>query len=386
MQRRAAVDASIQPFHINVSDAVLKDLKARLGQTRWPDEVAGAEWNYGANLEFMRRLLDHWQHRFDWRVQEQALNEFPQFQTAIGDENLHFVHVRGAGEHAIPLLLVNGWPSNFYELLPLVPRLTKETNGVSFDVVIASLPGFGFSDRPHQPGMNLSRIGERLAVLMTRLGYERFMVHGSDMGAGALQLIASLYPDRVIAMHQCNVYWNLPKPENATKEEQEYFKRGQEWAAKEAAYGMVQSTKPQNLAFGLNDSPAGLAAWIVEKFRAWSDCDGEVEKSYPLDTLCTLLTIYWVTETIGSSMRLYAEVMRDPKIKLLEKKTKAPVGVAMFPKDLVPAPRAWGERWLNLKRWTDMPRGGHFAALETPDLLSDDIRAFAAEINNARSR
>jgi pimeloyl-ACP methyl ester carboxylesterase len=297
----------------------------------------------------------------------------------IEGETLHFLHARGRGKTPVPLLMANGWPSNFYELLPLIPRLIEEKDGICFDVIIASLPGYGFSEPPRAPGVNLSRIGERFALLMTNLGYDRFMVHGSDLGAGAVQMTALLHPDRVMAMHHCNVYWNLPKPPDASQEEKDYFQRGQAWAMQEGAYGMIQATKPQTLAFGLADSPAGMAAWIVEKFRTWSDCDGDVEKSYSLDTLCTLLTIYWVTGTIGSSMRLYAEVARDPDMKRMAEKTRAPVAVAMFPKDLVPAPRAFGERWLNLKRWTEMPRGGHFAALEQPDLLADDIRAFAAE-------
>lgn len=377
---RVAHDPAVQPFVVDVPEAVLEDLYDRLSHTRWPDEPAGSDWNYGTHLGFMKRLVSHWRERFDWRAHEKAINAHPHFLTRVEGEALHFVHVRGQGENPTPLLVANGWPSNFYELLPLIPRLTAEQDGLSFDVIIASLPGFGFSEPPRTCGVNLGRIAERFATLMTRLGYDRFMVHGSDLGAGAVQFLALQNPERVTALHQCNVYWNLPKPPDATPEELDYYQRGQAWAMSEGAYGMIQATKPQSLAFGLNDSPAGMAAWIVEKFRTWSDCGGDVEKSYSLDTLCALLTITWVTGTIGSSMRLYAEVARDPGMKRLAEKTKAPVAVAMFPKDLVPAPRAFGQRWLNLRRWTDMPRGGHFAALEQPDLLARDIRDFAREL------
>jgi pimeloyl-ACP methyl ester carboxylesterase len=373
-------DKSIRPFQIEVPEVVLQELRERLSRTRWPDEIEGSRWSYGADLAFLRRLAEYWANQFDWRSQEAAINQIPHFQTTIEGENLHFFHVRGMGERSPPLLLVNGWPSNFYELLPLVPLLTKEQDNLAFDLVIPSLPGFGLSERSRKSGMNLTKMAERFAVLMQRLGYNRYFVHGEDLGGGIAILLALNHPANVVGLHTANVFWGYPHPENPTNEEQEFIQRLQVRQAQEAAYAMEQSTKPQTLAYGLNDSPVGLAAWIVEKFRSWSDCRGDIESVYSLATLCTILTIYWATETIGSSMRLYFEAGRDPNMQSLGTKTRAPAAVAVFPKDVMPAPRAWGERWLNLHRWTEMPRGGHFPGLEVPELLAGDIRAFASAV------
>ena len=369
------------PFKIDIAQTEIDDLKARLAQTRFPDEVADAGWEYGISIPFLRKLVDHWGARFDWRVAEARLNAFPQFTTEIDGETVHFVHVRGAGANPTPLLLANGWPSNFVELLPLVPLLTGEVDGTSFDVVIPSLPGYGFSGRPKQKGMNLTKTAQLWAALMTELGYEKFLVSGSDLGSGVELGLVRNHPERLLGAHWVNVYSEYPRPDEPTPEEQEYFRKVDYAGFAERGYAMVQGTKPTSLAVGLNDSPAGLAAWIVEKFHRWGDTGGDVESVFSLDTLSTLLSVYWFTQTIGSSVRLYKEAFADQEFAAPMPGHKVPQGVLVPAECDLPAPRAWGERHLqNLVHWNDARQGGHFPALEVPEVLASDIRAFRRDI------
>lgn len=363
-----------RPFAANVPDVALDDLRDRLRRTRWPDQIEGQGWRYGTELGFLRRLCEHWSDRFDWRAAEARLNALPQFRANVDGTGLHYVHARSDIDDAVPLLLTNGWPSSIFEYLDIIPRLSAS----GFDVVAPALPGYGFSDRPTAPGMNSTRIAELFAGLMSELGYDRFLAHGSDMGAGVVEQMWRRYADRLLGVHYSNVYWGYPKPDDPSPEEQAYLESVQGWQFAEGAYEMLQGSKPQTLSYGLNDSPAGLAAWIVEKFRSWSD--GDPEQVFGLDGLCANLTLYWITETIGSSVRLYAEAFADTEAQAPPEKGEVPVGVIVFPKDILPAPRARGERWLNLVHWTEAPRGGHFPAWETPDLLAEDIRAFASRI------
>jgi len=366
------------PFTIAISDTELADLKTRLGQTRFPDTVEGAGWDYGTEDGFLRKFVAHWRNNFDWRAAEGRLNSFPQFKEEIDGETVHFVHVRGQGGKRVPLLLANGWPSNFVELLPLVPLLTAEVNGTSYDVIIPSLQGFGFSGHPTKKGMHLTRMAHVWAQLMTQLGYDKFLAHGSDMGGGVVLGLVRHYGQRLIGAHYANVYSGYPRPEGPTPEEVAYFKRSDFIGLVEGAYAMVQGTKPQSLAVGLNDSPAGMAAWILEKFQRWSLLkNGDIESVYSLDDLCTLLSVYWFSQTIGSSMRLYKEAFADPEILAPLGKHDVPQGV-LVPADVDnPAPRAWGERNLqNLVHWTDAGKVGHFPALEDAGHLAADIRAF----------
>ena len=363
---------SVRPFHIHVEDAVLDDLRQRLDRTRWPDAVRDAGWDYGTEPETLRRWCERWARDFDWRAQEARLNAFDQFVFPVDGVDLHFVHVKGEGDHATPLLLMNGWPSTFAELTRVIAPLTRPSGGgPAFDVVIPSLPGYGFSGKPGERGWGISRIARAVGALMTELGYERFGAHGSDMGAGVVLGLAMQAPERLIAMHSVNVYWAYPPPKDASEEERAWLARGQQWAQEEGAYAAVQGTKPQTLAPGLNDSPAGLAAWVLEKWQAWSD--GGLDAHDPDDVL-TNLTIYWATGTIGSSTRLYYEAVRDEWMRKLAR-TEVPAGVLILRAELTPAPRAWGERWLNVKRWTEGAPGGHFPALENADLLVGELRA-----------
>lgn len=374
-------------FQIDVPQATLDDLRERLLRTRWTNEMAGADWNYGTNLAYLQELVNYWQNEFDWRKQEILLNGFAQFQTEINGLNIHFIHERGRGKNPIPLLLTHGWPDSFFRFYKVIPLLTEERNGVSFDVIAPSLPGYGFSDRPNKPGIT-AQISDIWHALMTeKLGYAKFAAGGGDMGSGVTQELGQSYSDALIGLHLTDVPWQnfyfFEDKSQLSEVEQKYFTAGQKWMMEEGTYAALQSTKPQTAAYGLNDSPAGLSAWIVEKFRTWSDCGGNLENCYSKDELLTNVMIYWATETINSSFWYYYEPGHGMMPKNIKKRVEVPTAFAMFPKDLSPAPREWAERFFHVVRWTEMPRGGHFAALEQPQLFADDIRAFFAELTAA---
>lgn len=381
---------SVQPFEVHIAQAVLDDLRDRLVRTRWPDQVAGAGWDYGADLAYLQELLEYWQNRFDWRAQEGAINTFAQFRANVDGFGLHFIHERGKGPDPVPLLLLHGWPSSFVQMLKLTPLLTDPAAhggdaADSFDVIVPSLPGYGFSDRPTERGMSVGRIAELFATLMTAgLGYRRYAGRGTDLGAGVLAQLAITHGDALIGLHYSgtNPYLGAV-PDDLTAEEREFVANAQRWMQTEMAYAMEHSSKPQTLAYGLNDSPAGLAAWIVEKFWRWSDCDGDLERVFTKDELLTNLTIYWATETINSSIRLYYETARDPgswgRAEVL-------TATLAFPKDMFPTPRSWVERSGRVDRWTEAPRGGHFPEWEQPEPVAEDIRAFFRPLRQSRQQ
>lgn len=368
------------PFTIAVPDADIADLKARLAATRFPQTVEGAGWDYGTEDAFLRSFVDYWGNHYDWRAAEARLNTFAQFTEVIDGELVHFVHVKGRGETNVPVLLTNGWPSNFVELLPLVPLLTEPIDGVAFDVVIPSLPGYGFSGQPRKPGMNMSRVAPLWAELMTRLNYPRFLISGSDMGSGVEMALVRDFPQRLIGAHYVNVFSGLPRPEQATPEEQAYFQTVDMLNFSEGAYALLHGTKPATLAVGLNDSPAGLASWVLEKYHFWGDTGGDITNAFELEDLATILSVYWFTQTIGSSVRLYKEAFADSTLLIKPPRHEVPHAVMLPPADF-PAPRAWGERHLwNIVRWTELSCGGHFPALEAPEAMAHDIRAFHGQI------
>ena len=375
---------SIQPFQVNIPQATLDDLRERLARTRWPDEVEGAGWDYGTNLQYMKELADYWQHTYDWRKHEAELNTFAHFKAQIDGLGIHFIHERGKGPRPMPIILTHGWPGSFCEMLKVIPRLSDpESHGGkaedAFDVIVPSLPGYGFSDRPTQRGMTSSRIADMWARLMTKeLGYQRFAAQGGDWGSGVTEQLAVAHPDVVLGFHLNNIPYHhlFAKADNLSQEEKTYLEAAGRWQFAEGAYAMIQGSKPQTLAYGLHDSPVGLAAWIVEKFRSWSDCDGDVEKRFTKDELLTTITLYWVTETINAANRLYYETAHDFTPPQYTGRSDVPAAIARFPGDILPAPREWAERWFHVQRWTEMPRGGHFAALEEPELLAKDMRAF----------
>jgi pimeloyl-ACP methyl ester carboxylesterase len=374
------------PYRIHIDDEVLKDLRARLARTRWPDEVDDADWDYGTNLAYLRSLCAYWLDEFDWRAQERMLNELPNFRAEVDGVEIHFVHVPGRGVDPLPLVITHGWPSTFFEVLKLVPLLTAATTNEgepeeSFDVVIPSLPGFGFSDRPGDRFVH-ARVPELWVELMHQLGYERFGACGGDLGGGIAARLGQRHPDAVIGIHVTNVYGSIAEGDlPPTDAERRYLEQQLQWEREEGGYEHLQSTRPQSAAYGLNDSPAGLAAWIVEKYRAWSDCDGDVDQAFTRDELLTNITIYWATQTVASSFRPYWDSHNNPHPAPWTR-IRVPCGIAIFPSDLGRPPREFAERSYNVQRWTEMPRGGHFAALEQPKLLASDIREFFLELRD----
>jgi len=360
------------PYTISLPRPVLDDLHDRLNRTRWPDGIRGAGWSYGADPHYMKELVTYWTDRFDWKKQEDSLNRFPHFLAEIAGLKVHFIHVRGTGEQRKPLLLLHGWPSSFVQMLKILPLLED-----SFDIVVPSLPGYGFSEASPEPGMSVGMMARIFHSLMTEtLGYRRYAVRGGDLGAGVLNQMALMYPGAVIGTHAGGTYpWvdfdHLPG--DLSPAEVGFVANVKKWREEEMAYAMLHASKPQTLAYALNDSPAGLAAWIVEKFRRWSDCHGNVERRFTKDELLTNLTIYWATGTINSSMRLYYESMRDPG---LWGRNPVPNAMLMSSRDLFPTPREWVERQANPSRYTEIDRGGHFLEWEEPELVAQDIKAF----------
>ena len=373
-----------EPFEINVPQEVLDDLGDRLKRTRWPDQVEGVGWDYGTNLDYMKELTNYWQHQYDWRKHEAELNKFAQFKADIDGMGIHFLHERGRGPNPLPVILTHGWPDSFYRFHKIIPMLTDpEKNGGkaedSFDVVVPSLPGLGFSG--HQ-ALSADSVANLWAKLMARLSYKTYTAVGGDLGSGVTKSLAVQYPKAVTAMHLTDVGFPTGREDFSTMSEAEQKFAGfiQQWLFTEGAYVMIQGTKPQTLAYALNDSPVGLAAWHIEKFRAWSDCQGDVEKRFTKDELLTHIMIYWVTATDGSAARMYLQNVRamyaQPGGPKSAQKSEVPAAVAVFPSDTAPLPREWAERNVNLKRYTTMTTGGHFAALEEPELFVNDLREF----------
>lgn len=374
----------VEPFEVSIPQETLDDLRTRLANTRWPDEVSGAGWDYGTNLGYLKELVGYWVNGFDWREQEEAINSLSHFRAEVDGFGLHFIHERGEGPNPMPLLLAHGWPDSFFRFHKLIPMLTHPASyggdpADSFDVVVPSVPGYGFSDRPTSKGFASERTADLFAKLMSEeLGYGRYAAHGGDIGSDVTEKLADAHADSLLGIHLTDVpYWHLftVTQDELSDAEQEYLQAGQRWQMEEGAYALMQGTKPQTPAYGLNDSPVGLAAWIVEKFRSWSDCGGDVERRFTKDELLTNVMIYWATETINSSFRIYYETQHNPP-EGGTGRVEVPTGVAIFPKDIVPAPRAFAERFFAVESWTQMPQGGHFAAMEEPELLAEDIRMF----------
>jgi pimeloyl-ACP methyl ester carboxylesterase len=376
---------NIETFSLPYSDAAVEDLRTRLDRTRWPDEIPGSGWEYGVDLDFMRKLCAYWKDIFDWKTQVEALAAFHHFRCAVDGTRIHFIHERGKGPAPIPLILTHGWPGSFLEMLKIIPLLTDPAAhggdpAVSFDVVVPSLPGFGFSDRPTRRGMNTFRIADLWTALMRELGYQHFGAQGGDFGASVSTILGLRHPQHIMGVHLNYIPGSYrPYLARATKlqaVEQQFLDDADGWYVDYGAYAHLQRNTPLTAAYGLHDSPVGLAAWIVEKFRDWADCDGEVERRFTKDELLSNITLYWMTETIHSSCRLYFETKKQPVNFKRGEQVRVPCAIAHFPKEAPFPPRAWIERGYNIQRWTEMPRGGHFAAAEEPELLARDIAAF----------
>ena len=373
---------SVRPFRIEVPDDVLDDLRARLARTRWPEAECVDDWSQGIPLAYTRALADYWAHDYRWRERETALNRFDQFVTDIDGLDIHFIHQRSPHDDAFPLLITHGWPGSIVEFHKVIEPLTNPPSGRAedaFHVVCPSLPGYGFSGKPTRTGWGVEKIAEAWEALMLRLGYERYGAQGGDWGSAVTTQIG-----RSSAGHCAGIHLNMPigrpTPEamkNPTPDEQKALAalaQHREWGT---GYSKEQSTRPQTLGYGLVDSPVGQMAWIVEKFCAWMDCDGNPENVLSRDELLDNVMLYWVTGAGASSARLYWESFRGMGHP---QRVEVPTGVASFPFEILPAPRSWCEPVYNITHWTTMPRGGHFAALEQPELYVDDVRAFFATV------
>ncbi len=369
-----------RPFTIDVPDAILDDLRARLARTRWPEPIPGGDWDYGANVAYVRELCEYWRTEYDWRRHETALNGHPQFLCDVDGVDLHFWHVRGRGPRPFPLLLAHGWPGSVYEFLKLIGPLSDPGGhggdpADAFDIVVPALPGFGFGGKPKERGWGVSRVAAAFDHLMSHeLGYGRYGVQGGDWGAIIAAKMASAYPPRLAGIHVNLVV--APPPKHPADDDAPALERLRTWQTQETGYSAIQRTRPDTVTTAQSDSPAGLAAWIVEKFRAWSDCGGDVERSFSKDTLLTNLMFYWAPNSAASSARLYFEDVRDRAGLRARPRVEVPVGYAAFPCEVLRPPRRWVEPHYAIARWTEMPRGGHFPALEEPQLLLEDVRAF----------
>ena len=364
-----------QPFRLQISDAAIADLKERLARTRWPDEPPLAPWSTGTSLAYMRDLVDYWRTTFDWRQWEATLNAFPQFTLPIGGIDLHFIHAKGRRPDAMPLLISHGWPGSIVEFHKLIPLLTEH-----YTVIAPSLPGYTMSFRPGQERFGIEAIGDLYAQLMSALGYERFGVQGGDWGAFVAAVMGSRHRDRVVGIH-VNLLTVRRDPNivtNPTAEEKGWLDDLAGFLKEETGYQAIQGTKPQTLAFGLSDSPAGLAAWIVEKFHRWTDNRGNPEDAVSRDEMLANISLYWFTGAIGSSFWPYYARLHGPwPVDSVD----VPMGYAEFPREIVRPPRSVAEKmYSDSRRWTKMDRGGHFAALEQPKALAAEVHQFFASL------
>ena len=385
---RFANNAPIIPFEIDIADAAIADLKRRLAATRMPDQIADTTWEYGTDSSYLSELIAYWQDDFDWKKQESELNQFDQFKTEIDGLDMHFIHQRSENPDAIPLMIVHGWPGSVAEFSKIVGPLTDPVAhggdiADSYHVIAPSLPGFGFSQRPNEPGYSPEKIAHILAGLMQRLGYEQYAIAGGDWGAIINRYLANNYPERLIGLHSNMVLAGPPADETQRDDVSEAVSSLRTariaYMLNEVGYQRIQGTKPQSLGYGLNDSPAGLAAWIVEKFHGWSDlpqdADGDLDNYFSKDELLTNIAIYWFTETITSSARIYYENSKTPVVKPIEY-IDVPTGVALYPAEIFITPRSWVAAAYDLRHYSLMEQGGHFAALEQPASYLNELNTF----------
>ena len=376
-----------RPFVLKIPDSAIQDLRERLARTRFPDQAPGEPWAYGTDLAWMRELVEYWQTKFNWRAQEARLNAFPQFKVELAGIDIHYLHVQGKGPNPMPLLLSHGWPGSVFEFLDLIPMLTDPARfggdpDDAFTVVAPSLPGFGLSFTAGQPRLGVEQMADAFASLMTDvLGYPRFATQGGDWGASVASRLGFAHPDKTIGVH-LNL---LPLRRDPTRvlsaaptpEERRYLDELKHWIGEETGYATLQATKPQTLAFAMTDSPAGLAAWISEKFRTWSDCGGDVESVFTKDEMLANISLYWFTAAIGSSFWPYYARHHGPWPIPDGQTVDVPTGYCEFPTEIVRPPRSLAQRtFTNIQRWSVMPRGGHFAAMEQPEALAAEIREF----------
>lgn len=381
----------MERFLIEASDEDLEKLHQKLKSIKWADSRNDSSWEFGTSKTVLKSFVDYWIEGYDWKSQEREINSYPQFKCRIDDVDIHFFHVRGKGKNPMPIILTHGWPDSFIRYQKVIPLLTDperfgRSPNDSFDVVIPSLPGFGFSSLPDSRGLNNADIADLWKKLMTeKLGYNKFGALGGDIGSGVTRYLASKYPEFLTAIHLTDVgiikdIAFASNNDNLSQEEIQYKQTALQWISQEGAYMSIQSTKPQTLAYAISDSPIGLAAWILEKFYSWSDCNGNFENRYTIDELLNNIMVYWLGNSIGTSIRMYYENTHSlPKLGKIE----VPTGLAIFPKDVLLPPRKWVENNLNLIHWTEMPQGGHFTAMEAPELFAEDVMTFYRKFRKA---
>jgi microsomal epoxide hydrolase len=370
----------LRPFRVDVPEAVLDDLRDRLARTRWPDQIPGSGWDYGTDLAYLQDLCDTWLHKYDWRAQEAKFNRWPHFLTDIDGQQIHFIHARSDNADALPLIITHGWPGSVAEFLDVIEPLRED-----FHVVVPSLPGYGWSGVTTQAGWDVQRVAETWAKLMARLGYDRYGAQGGDWGAMVSARLAAIDAEHMVGLHS-NMLLAFPDDASGiqlTDAETADLVAAADFMSKGAAYQEIQGKNPQTLGYGLTDSPAGLAGWIVEKFLVWTDNDGSPDDAVTRDQLLTNLTVYWVTKTINSSIRLYCESSRTGRFGPTGEYITVPTAAAVFPKEIFRIPKAYAETRFNLVRYNRFDRGGHFAALEEPDLLVQDVREFFSSLSSS---
>jgi len=398
---------NIERLTIDVDDETLVDLRERIHKTRWPRQIPGEGWEHGTELGYLRDLLAYWADEFDWRAQERRLNSYQHFRAEVEDIQVHFVHHRARHGDGIPLVLTHGWPGSFVEYLPVVDLLTDPgahgIDGPAFDVVVPSLPGYAYSERPARQRVDYRYTARLWHRLMTGLGYQRYGAAGSDFGSGVATYLALEQPDSILGIYLSTleiVPFSGEGSRPLSAAEQEYKELNDRWWAAEGGYVQIQATKPQTLSYGLTDSPAGLAAWIVEKWRTWGDVGGDVDRHFSRDLLLTNLMMYWATSAIGTSVRDYSDNLdyflgADGVAPGLGDRVRVPTGYSSWPADFGTAPlygpreglppREWVERLYDVRHWTDMPRGGHFASVEEPELYARDLVSFFAGLDTSGS-
>jgi len=374
----------IQPFRVDIPQADLADLRTRLARTRWPDQLPEVGWDYGIPLDYVRELAGYWRASYDWRAHERRLNAFPQYTTVIDGQRVHFLHVRSPEPDALPLILTHGWPGSVVEFTGVIGPLTDPSahgaaRSDAFHLVVPSIPGFGFSGPTTEPGWDVRRIARAWDELMSRLGYRRYGAQGGDWGSSISRELGVAFPGHLIGVHLNMLFPQVGGgSSDLTETERQRVEAMQRFRTTGSGYYAIQSTRPQTLAYGLTDSPAGQLAWITEKFGEWTD-DGLPDEAVDRDQLLTNVSVYWFTGTAGSSARLYYETARAAGWGQLATST-APTGVAVFPREIAPPIRRFAEQTNNIVHWSEFDRGGHFAAMEVPDLLVGDVRAFFRQL------
>ncbi|CAF0864037.1 unnamed protein product [Rotaria sordida] len=377
-----ATSNTIEPFHVNIPQSALDDLKLRLDLVRWPERETVTDWSQGVPLVKARALIDYWRTKYDWRRFESKINKLPHFRTTIDGLGIHFIHIKSKHENALPLLLTHGWPGSFIEFIRTIPLLTDPTafggkTEDAFHVVIPSLPGYAFSDKPTETGWNIERIAKAWIVLMERLDYKHWVAQGGDWGAVITTILGQIHPPGLLAIH-LNLLIVFPEkiPETLSHDEQRAVDAANKFSTDGSGYSQEHSTRPQTIGYALCDSPVALAMWIYEKFYEWTDNNGNPEDALELDEMLDNITLYWMMNTGASSVRIYWEHRRTVGVRFVGPKLDLPVAASIFPREIYRAPKSWAEqKYSNLIYWKEHEKGGHFAAFQHPELFTDDLRA-----------